>query len=78
MKLLLSAALLLVPPVAANATDTPWRPLFNGRDLTGWKIVGAQPRAGGRSSTESPAAAVDRFIQLTVFPRDLLQCPPPA
>jgi hypothetical protein len=43
MKLLLSAALLLVPPVAANATDTPWRPLFNGRDLTGWKIVGAQP-----------------------------------
>ena len=39
MKLLLSAALLLVPPVAANATDTPWRQLFNGRDLTGWKIV---------------------------------------
>ena len=45
MKLLLSAALLCCTSLAAGAADAPWRPLFNGRDLTGWKIVGAQPLA---------------------------------
>jgi hypothetical protein len=29
----------------ALAADAPWRDLFNGRDLTGWKIVGATPKA---------------------------------
>lgn len=37
--------LLLLGALTAAATEAPWRPLFNGRDLTGWKIVGAQPRA---------------------------------
>ena len=26
--------------VAARAPETPWKPLFNGKDLTGWKHVG--------------------------------------
>jgi 3-keto-disaccharide hydrolase len=26
--------------MAAKAPETPWKPLFNGRDLTGWKHVG--------------------------------------
>jgi len=30
---------------AGAAAEAPWRTLFNGRDLTGWKIVGPQPRA---------------------------------
>ena len=29
----------------AFAAEPPWRELFNGRDLTGWKIVGATPQA---------------------------------
>jgi hypothetical protein len=37
--------LFLCTVVAAVAADAPWRPLFNGRDLTGWKIVGANPKA---------------------------------
>jgi hypothetical protein len=45
MKPLLAATLLLVSPMAAGAAEAPWRSLFNGRDLTGWRIVGAQPRA---------------------------------
>ena len=45
MKQLIAAALLLITAVTASAAESPWRALFNGRDLTGWRIVGAQPRA---------------------------------
>ncbi len=46
MKHLLAPAILLIATLAAGAAEAPWRPLFNGRDLTGWKIVGATPKAG--------------------------------
>lgn len=39
------AILLLCSASAWSATESAWRSLFNGRDLTGWKIVGPQPRA---------------------------------
>lgn len=45
MKLLPALALLLAPSLAPGAAEPPWRELFNGRDLSGWKIVGGQPRA---------------------------------
>jgi len=36
--------LLLLAPAASVAADAPFVPLFNGRDLTGWNIVGpAEP-----------------------------------
>lgn len=37
----------LVSFLTAFGADStpPWRELFNGRDLTGWKIVGANPKA---------------------------------
>jgi hypothetical protein len=41
----LTLSLFLLGALMAGATEAPWRALFNGRDLTGWKIVGAQPRA---------------------------------
>ncbi len=31
--------------LVATAAEPAWRDLFNGRDLTGWKIVGATPKA---------------------------------
>ena len=37
------SALVLVPAallMAAKATEPPWKPLFDGKDLTGWKHVG--------------------------------------
>jgi hypothetical protein len=37
--------LLAASSLAAFAVEPPWRSLFNGKDLTGWKIVGASPRA---------------------------------
>jgi len=37
--------LLLATTLAAFAAEPPWRALFNGRDLTGWKIVGVAPKA---------------------------------
>ncbi len=36
----------LVTACSLSAGDASWRSLFNGRDLTGWKIVGATPKAG--------------------------------
>ncbi len=45
MKSLLTASLLLAAALAAPAAEPPWRELFNGRDLTGWRIVGAEPKA---------------------------------
>ena len=45
MKRLLTAALVFFTTVTVGAADAPWRTLFNGRDLTGWKIVGANPKA---------------------------------
>ena len=27
------------------SSEPPWRALFNGRDLAGWKIVGGEPKA---------------------------------
>ncbi len=42
---LLALALLLTPALALRAAEVPWRPLFTGRDLTGWRIVGPEPRA---------------------------------
>ena len=39
--------LLLATATASLAAEStpPWRELFNGRDLQGWKIVGATPKA---------------------------------
>ncbi|MBC2665483.1 DUF1080 domain-containing protein [Novosphingobium flavum] len=34
----LAAGWLNLPPVAASASEQGWRPLFNGRDLTGWTM----------------------------------------
>jgi hypothetical protein len=33
-----------ISALSADSTP-PWRELFNGRDLTGWKIVGGNPKA---------------------------------
>lgn len=43
MKRLLALVFLLAAPLVA--AESPWRSLFNGRDLTGWKIVGPKERA---------------------------------
>ena len=42
MRLKLTLALALLPGTLAAAEETPWRQLFNGRDLDGWvvKIAG--------------------------------------
>lgn len=45
MKTRSSLALLLATSLAVFSAEPPWRPLFNGRDLTGWKIVGSSPKA---------------------------------
>ncbi len=45
MKTLSSLALLLATVLAVHSAEPPWRPLFNGRDLTGWRIVGSSPKA---------------------------------
>lgn len=29
-------------PALAQPRDTGWVPLFNGKDLTGWKVVGPE------------------------------------
>ena len=39
------ALLLFSTALAGSAADAPWRDLFNGRDLAGWKIVSGQPGA---------------------------------
>lgn len=41
----LTVSLFLLGALTAAATETPWHPLFNGRDLTGWKIIGGRPLA---------------------------------
>ncbi len=43
--LLVSASLAFSGATSAAPADAPWRDLFNGRDLTGWKIVSGQPGA---------------------------------
>lgn len=45
MKLIPFLTLSLATAFAAPAAEPPWRSLFNGRDLTGWEIVGATPKA---------------------------------
>ena len=45
MNPLLTASVVLVTALTAGAAGAPWRTLLNGRDLTGWKIVGASPKA---------------------------------
>ncbi|MDP3072474.1 MAG: DUF1080 domain-containing protein [Opitutaceae bacterium] len=45
MKHPFAMALALLCSLAASAAEPAWRDLFNGRDLTGWKIVGAEPKA---------------------------------
>jgi hypothetical protein len=35
----------LTAAAAASGVEPPWRSLFNGRDLAGWKIVGRPPLA---------------------------------
>lgn len=35
----------LATALSLSASDAPWRPLFNGRDLTNWKIVGGAAKA---------------------------------
>ena len=37
--------LFLVAATAGFSAEPPWRALFNGRDLNGWKIVSSPPRA---------------------------------
>ncbi|MBM3856218.1 MAG: DUF1080 domain-containing protein, partial [Verrucomicrobia bacterium] len=37
--------LLLFSAAPSFAAEPPWRDLFNGRDLAGWRIVGAEPKA---------------------------------
>jgi hypothetical protein len=36
---------LLASALSTVAAEAPWRDLFNGRDLTGWKIVSGKPAA---------------------------------
>lgn len=37
--------LFVATALASFSAEPPWRTLFNGRDLTGWKIVGLEPKA---------------------------------
>lgn len=45
MKLFPSLFLFLASTLAGFAAEPSWRSLFNGRDLTGWKIVAGSPPA---------------------------------
>ncbi|MBP2157954.1 MULTISPECIES: DUF1080 domain-containing protein [Asticcacaulis] len=36
--ILMGAAALLAAPVVACAAEAPWTPLFNGKDLSGWRL----------------------------------------
>lgn len=62
MKSLTLALVLLSSAVASRAADAPWRDLFNGRDLTGWKIVSRQPTA---SATVENGELVGHMIRGT-------------
>lgn len=52
----------LCSTLAAAAAEPPWRTLFNGRDLAGWKIVGAEPKA---STTVEDGALVGHMVRGT-------------
>ncbi|MEY4689380.1 MAG: hypothetical protein RIR76_3403 [Verrucomicrobiota bacterium] len=57
--------LFLTTTIAAFSADSPsppWRDLFNGRDLTGWKIVGATPKA---SAVVADGALVGHMVRGT-------------
>jgi len=40
--LIFAAALILSVPVFAQKDDAPWKSLFNGKNLDGWKMVGSK------------------------------------
>jgi len=40
--LLLAMSLLMAAPLWAQGEDIPWESLFNGKDLSGWKMVGSK------------------------------------
>ncbi|MEY2877773.1 MAG: hypothetical protein RLZZ15_153 [Verrucomicrobiota bacterium] len=45
LRLLVTAVALFATAFSTAAAEPAWRSLFNGRDLTGWKIVGPQSKA---------------------------------
>lgn len=45
MKTILTLLAVLAAVASGLAAEPPWRSLFNGRDLAGWKIVGGEPKA---------------------------------
>lgn len=49
--MMLRYVLLLTTALSVFAAEPPWRDLFNGRDLTGWKIVSGRP--GARAYVEN-------------------------
>jgi hypothetical protein len=46
------AAVASVAPAVLAQAPGPWKPLFNGKDLTGWTV--AQGRGGGRAAGGAP------------------------
>jgi hypothetical protein len=62
MKLTAVVFFLLTLTLPGFCAEPPWRPLFNGRDLTGWKIVGGQPKA---FTTVAEGALVGHMVRGT-------------
>jgi N-sulfoglucosamine sulfohydrolase len=53
------AALLVVSPntfPALSAQSGPWKPLFNGKDLSGWTVAAGRRGGGGTPSAPAPDA----------------------
>jgi len=48
-------ASLCTAPLASAQSRGDWKPLFNGKDLTGWTVL-AGGRGGGRAGAANPAA----------------------
>src|SRR6478672_3864980 len=64
------SALLLSHVTVASAADENWKPLFNGKDLSGWTIVNVAPttfsvRDGMIVSTGKPTGTIrtDRMYE---------------
>ena len=49
------AALSLPPETLSAQAAGSWKPLFNGKDLTGWAVLAGSGRGGGRANPAPPA-----------------------
>ena len=54
---LLVASLPSTSPTVSAQSPGPWKPLFNGKDLSGWTVAAGRRGGGGTASAAAPDAA---------------------